>query len=374
MKAIIIGGGIGGLSTALRFQQIGIDYEVYEQAPAFKPVGAGILLAPNALDVFQRMNILKEIQNSGMPIHTAKITDQKLKAISAIDSSKQPSVAIHRAALQNVLLNQLDPDQLFLEKKLKRINDEGLCEFEDGSFATGDFIVGADGIHSKSRNFLDSEIEIRDAGHWCWRAVVNFTLPDELKNGVFEAWGNACRFGFMEITPGQVYWFAVIRKDILKNEPISTSDGLADYYQGFDPIILSLIQKSHPKHWHLAPLEDLAPYAQPWYKGKVCLLGDAAHATTPNMGQGACQAIEDAYALGLAFSKKKEVTPAFQYFYEIRRQKAWQIVRNSWQIGKMGHLKSPLAQNLRNTMMRMIPSKLAQKSLTQVLDTKYLNA
>ncbi|MCB0644410.1 MAG: FAD-dependent monooxygenase, partial [Phaeodactylibacter sp.] len=103
------------------------------------------------------------------------------------------------------------------------------------------------------------------------------------------------------------------------------------------------------------------------------LIGDAAHATTPNMGQGACQAIEDAYALGTALAQKNDLESAFAHFYQLRAPKAWKVVKQSWQIGKVAHLKSPVGQAFRNLVMRLTPASATQRSLQQVLDLGYLD-
>ncbi|MCB0641708.1 MAG: FAD-dependent monooxygenase, partial [Phaeodactylibacter sp.] len=146
MKGIIIGGGIGGLTTALRFQQLGLDFEVFEQATAFQPVGAGIVLAENALGVYRRLGIDAAIRAAGLPFQAAAILNQSLQPISRLIDGQSESVAIHRAALHRVLLEHLPEKSIRLSKQLVSVEevDDGLCcLFEDGTEAVGDFVIGA---------------------------------------------------------------------------------------------------------------------------------------------------------------------------------------------------------------------------------------
>lgn len=115
-----------------------------------------------------------------------------------------------------------------------------------------------------------------------------------------------------------------------------------------------------------AEMTDLEPISN-WSKDKVCLMGDAAHATTPNMGQGACQAIEDAYVLA-ACLEKDEPNEAFAVFQKLRLKKAHQVVKTSWMIGKMAHIENPVLRGLRNQMMRMTPTSVSRKQSGQIFE------
>ena len=372
-KFTIIGAGIGGLTTAIALQQKGIDVEIYEAFSAFKDLGAGIILANNAMQVYDRLGLASKLQEAGSPLQKLKVTNHQLKVISAIDANATTtndlgSTAIHRSALQRVLLSQVPQDKLFLGKRLEAIDatDAGVAlSFTDGSTHHGEVVIGADGIHSKVRDAVVAGSEIRDAGQLCWRGVLAFDLPDFCKGAFQELWGKKGRFGFGEISPGRVYWFAVI--DQVGDHTVYAKAEIVDIFRDFHPIVQQLISATEADKILTNSLSDLKPISH-WHTSHICLIGDAAHATTPNMGQGACQSIEDALALSEALVREETLPQAFAAYENYRKAKANKIVRTSWQIGKMAHMQNGLAITLRNALMRSLPTKLLIKQNAYVYE------
>ncbi|WP_271711708.1 FAD-dependent monooxygenase [Marinigracilibium pacificum] len=177
MKYSIIGAGIGGLSIALAFEKLGIDYHIYEKSPVLNEVGAGIWLAPNALQILEYLNLLEEVKSTGNSIDRITIGKRDLTPISDTDQQfvkehfGYSSIAIHRAKLQNLLFNKIPSSKITLGKGFKsyeELADQKLkITFEDNSQAITDFIIGADGIKSKVRNQLFPDSQIRYTGQTC---------------------------------------------------------------------------------------------------------------------------------------------------------------------------------------------------------------
>ncbi len=373
MKYTIIGAGIGGLTTALAFEQKGIDYELYERASELKEVGAGIWLAPNALQVFDKLNVLDEVQKAGNRMYQMTIGKKDMSSISDANLKKieekfgYTTVAIHRAKLQQILFDKIPSNKVHLGKSFSQYeiqNDQTLkVHFEDQSTCESDFLIGADGINSKVRKQLFPTSQIRYTGQTCWRGVSNLELPSDLHHRGFELWGDQLRFGFSRISKGKVYWFAVaLAPENEKEDATQLKSNLLERYQSYDALVKDLIQATPDDKIIRNDINDLAPMKN-WYKDQICLIGDAGHATTPNMGQGGAQAIEDAHYLSSIISKYT-MKKAFTLFQEKRQKKVNQIVNKSWMIGKMGHWK--YGTGLRNFIMKTTPSKVM---LNQLIET-----
>ena len=371
MTIDIIGAGIGGLTTALALQQKGINVRVYEQTDELKPVGAGIILANNAMQVYQKLGLGSAIVTKGNPISSMNITTPDLTRLSGINlkyfENKYfcQNIAIHRATLQQVLTDYLEPKTLYLGHKLHDIEikeHKTRLRFTNGKEVDSQITIGADGLNSIIRKELFPNAKIRQTHQICWRGVVDLNLPIEYLNEVNEAWGKGDRFGFVQISPSKIYWFALkVSKKGAEEYPV---ERLLQYFSGYNEIIKNIIKKTRIENIHTSTIEDLKPIKK-WYKQKVCLIGDAAHATTPNMGQGACQAIEDAYILAECLAKFHNVE-AFSTFQKLRKPKVDGVVHTSWKIGKMAHWQNPVATALRNQLLRSTPEFLSRMQLDRL--------
>ncbi|EZH74283.1 monooxygenase [Aquimarina atlantica] len=377
MTIDIIGAGIGGLTTAIALQQKGIRTRIFEQAENIKPVGAGIILANNAMQVYEKLGLRKIIEDNGNYIASMNITKADLNPISKVDLSffekkhKVKNIAIHRGALQQILINELKFNEIHLNHRLKKVesNDHGYSlTFENRKQIQSSILIGADGLKSVVRQGLFPETIIRNAKQVCWRGVTDFKLPGAYKNELNEAWGKRDRFGFVQIAKDKVYWYALKSFKTGKNE--FSAHNIENYFDKYSSVIKSIISSTQKEHIHTAEISDLKPTSF-WYKEKVCLIGDAAHAMTPNMGQGACQAIEDAYILSECLSKY-EVHQAFATFQKLRLPKAHQVVKASWMLGKIAHLSNPILIGIRNQLMRMTPSSFNRKQSEQIFQIPHL--
>jgi 2-polyprenyl-6-methoxyphenol hydroxylase-like FAD-dependent oxidoreductase len=365
MKYAIIGAGIGGLTTALAFEKKGIDYHVYEQTPQLNEVGAGIWLAPNALKVLDSLGVLEEVQHQGNEINRITIGKPNLEPIS---DSKQDfikstfgytTVSIHRANLQQLLFNQIPKEKISLNKgfeSYEELKSEKIkINFEDKTSIESNFLIGADGINSKVRTQLFPTSKKRYSGQTCWRGITEIDMEEQYQHRGYELWGNQIRFGISQVAKGKVYWFAVkLAEENSKDNRATTKEELLELFSEFHPLILKLIEETPLGKIIKSDINDLQPIDK-WYQNNICLLGDAGHATTPNMGQGGAQAIEDAYYLSNAIVERNHVN-AFELFQQRREKKVQAIVKQSWNSGKMAHWK--YGQSFRNFVIQHLPKSI----------------
>jgi len=362
----IIGAGIGGLTTAIALRQKGFSVRIFEQSEKLTHVGAGIILASNAMQIYERLGLRVEIENKGKIISSMQITKQTLEPISTMDLTYFKSlynvntVAIHRADLQKILIDALEDVEIHLGYKLMDIKHHSInniLEFGNGIFESSVILIGADGLHSSVRKISFSPSTLREAKQVCWRGVTNYTLSGNYEDSLYEVWGNNARFGFVKISNTQVYWYAL--KSFMKSAQECNLDKIAEYFEEFHPMVKDMIASTSKNDIHSAEIMDLKPL-KTWHQNTICLLGDAAHAMTPNMGQGACQAIEDAYVI----SEYLSVYPtqeAFKKYQKNRYSKVAKIVKMSWTMGKVSHMQNPLLIKLRNFALSSMPVWLSRK-------------
>ena len=379
MKITIIGAGIGGLTTAIALKQRGHKVEIFETSPHFSKAGSGINLAINAMQIFKRLGVYDDIVKAGNHSTSMVVSDSNLSVISKIDLKEAEqkyeakTVAIHRATLHKILLAHLKDASIHLDKKLKSLTQSDNhvdLVFEDGTTHTAAMVIGADGIHSAVRKSIFKNTTLRIAKQVCWRGITKITIPESHKPALNELWGRGKRFGFVHITDQEVYWYALANyKADYKLE--FTNVKLEKLFEDFNPLIGELIQSTDRDDIIINEMLDLKPIST-WHYKNVCLVGDAAHATTPNMGQGACQAIESAYVLAQCLSEEQEVKKSFETYEKIRKKKAIGIVKDSWRVGKIAHWENNLGIKLRNGTMRIIPQMLLQKQSTTIFELNYL--
>ena len=372
-KVIVIGAGVGGLCTAIALQQYGFEVKVYEKAKNLGDVGAGLTLWSNALHVLRALGVAEAVIAAGSKLQRSQIRADNGEILFDARAGEmeakygEPVVAIHRAALHEILIDVLKPNTLRLDMNCARFEqDENkvTVHFENGESVSTDLLVGADGINSVVRKQLFPEIPLRYSGYTAWRGVVE--TENEAALGVTsETWGRGARFGIVRVDKKRIYWFAT------NNQPL----GEKTTGEQKKSKLLAIFSKWHNPIDHLldtTPAEiilqndicDIAPFGS-WTKGRVTLLGDAAHPTTPNMGQGACMAMESAYVLARALNEESDYGFGFaRYENERRGRTAW-ITSTSWQIGKGGQVENPLLCALRNFIVKITPAGAMQKNLHQ---------
>lgn len=375
---VIVGGGIAGLTTAIALKKVGIQALVIESAPRIEAVGAGISLAANAMQALQHIGVSLPVIKAGRQLNTFSILEPSGKTITrntthALDAEFGiTNFTIHRAQLHAILCEQLHPEQILLGKRCLSFiqNSEGYTlNFEDGSEIKAKYLLIADGIRSRLRKQLLPESTLRYAGCGSWRGVVNQT--EKMPSEASETWGPKGRFGIVPLANNQVYWFAV------KNAPEPQS-ALAKYtkadlirnFSDYHAPITQLLEATEEKAIIYTDIFDLSPIPR-YAFGNALLLGDAAHATTPNMGQGACLAIEDAAILASCLKDNKDVAQAFRQFEQKRMARARGIVEQSWRLGQVAQWENPLLVGLRNTAFRLMPDSVTENQLRKIYSIRF---
>lgn len=380
MRGIIVGAGIGGLSAAIAMQMRGINVKVFESATSLNPVGAGILVPPNAMAILDRYNLTQQVQRAGCPIESLVIQDSEGKKISKTPAhySKNgviyQTIAIHRGALQTILLRALAPDTLLTDKQCLTVSSSvngAEATFRDGTKVYGEFLVGADGIHSRVRESIFPDSPLRYSGQTCWRGVSNITLPQKLLMQLTEVWGSGLRFGFVQIADTQVYWYATRREDAGGiDDSTNIKQQLIDLYRDFLDPVGEIIFQTNPSSIIRDDISDLSPLTS-WFSNSVILVGDAAHASTPNLGQGGAQAIEDSWVLAEKIATCETLQNAFESFQVSRFAKVKKIVNVSWQIGKATNISNKTVCKVRNTLFRCVPPFVANQQSRSIYDVSY---
>jgi len=377
-RAVIVGGGIGGLTTAIALQQRGVEAHVYESAPEIHAVGAGIWVAPNALTVFQRLGFIDKVLAGGFSVKSSCIADTTGRVIqrfspAEMGASGLPLVPIHRAVLQEILISQLAPNTLHLGKRCVGIDqgENGVkVSFEDSTTAMGDILIGADGIRSMVRTALFGDANYRYSGQTCWRGIVNYSMPDV--NAATEMWSikPGVRLGYSHVNARQVYFYATAcaphgGKDALG----MVKSHLAEIYSDFPLYLREMLSAAEESKIIRNDIWDFAPIPS-WHEGRVVLVGDAAHATTPNMGQGGCQAVEDGFALAEALSLEASVGAAFKRYEAMRMKKAQYVVNTSYRIGKLTNWGGTKAL-LRNMAAGFAPQSAAKSQFQYLFNLEF---
>lgn len=368
---LIIGGGIAGLCSAITLQHMGMKVKVYEKSTEPNVAGAGIIIAPNALQALEPYGISDEIIRLGNPSDGIQIvSDQgRLLTEQAVPSEYGNLYSIHRKDLHHILMSALPPGTVEWGNPLLRLEQKDhhvVVTFRDGSEAEGDLVVAADGIHSSIRKQLIPQDTYRYAGQTCWRGVVSVDGLPGLSHHFIETWGTKGRFGIVPLPNNQVYWYALI--NARQADPIIASYTMEDLYRLFkdyhDPIPDLLLKTASHDVIH-RDIVDITPMDR-FYSDRVVVIGDAAHAITPNMGQGACQAIEDARILAECLRIHSNVQEAFADYDARRRGRIKQISNQSWRIGKMAQSESLLFASIRNRLMKHAPKVMYRKQAVRL--------
>jgi 2-polyprenyl-6-methoxyphenol hydroxylase-like FAD-dependent oxidoreductase len=371
-RLVVIGGGLGGLTTALAFASLNWDVSIHEAAPELRPVGKGIWVPCNAMQVFAALGLAERISSAGCPLRSIELQTTAGTPISSMKSEQLVAryghtvVSIHRAKLVEILASALKPGVLHLGSQFTHFvqkQNQVHAYFENGSEVTADLLVGADGIHSRVREQMFPGVPLRYSGQTCFRGISEIALPGHLAHTCKEIWGGKNRFGFSPVSPSQVYWFAPqLSPPGVDELPDARRRLLLDAYRTFPSPVPDILAATRIEDTIRTDLYDFAPIAR-WSENNVALLGDAAHAMTPNLGQGGAQAVEDAHALARQFQQTASIAEALKNYERIRIPKASSIVKASRTLGQIAHWRNPLAQWARDAAIRWTPQSIQQKQL-----------
>ncbi|MBR7795754.1 NAD(P)-binding protein [Agaribacter marinus] len=373
-KVIILGGGIAGLSTAIALQRLGMNVQVFEKALKLEPVGAGIILAPNVIRIFEEWGITQKLKKHGQFINRFVISSDKGKTLSKLNESLFPeqTIAIHRADLHHILLEELKSVPVYFGKKAVecRQHRHGVTVLmNDGEEVKGDMLIAADGIHSVIRKQLLPNISLRYAGYTCWRGVTQIDNHMNLNAELHELWGPNGRFGYLPISKTKAYWYMLINTrpndHLISNYFLSDLIKRLENYPQHVTDFVKLIENNHVLKHDIYDIPTIDQYVF----DNIALIGDAAHAMTPNLGQGACQGIEDAYILGMSLFNHPD--SGLQAYQKERVDRANKISKISRRVGIMAQFEHPFLCRIRNLMMKTTPQAFYRKQNQFIYNYRY---
>jgi len=361
-EVVIIGGGIGGLAAAAALRQVGISAAVYERAPEIREVGAGLSLWSNAVKALRRLGLEEAVLARASPIEEAVTRTDRgvvLSQVSIRDIAQKAgaqTVCVHRAELQQLLALAVEPGQIHLNATCVGIDldaDGVTARFAEGRTARGSILVGADGIRSAVRDSLLGATPPRYAGYFGYRGIAYGEVP-ELPAGRTEfALGRGAQVGLVHCGPGRVYWFATVNAPAgtPTPDPATLKAEAMKQFAGWYSPIPAVVAATEPAAIMKNDIIDRPP-TWPWGRGRATLLGDAIHPTTPNMGQGACQALEDAIVLADCLRRHGLNETGLREYEQARRERTALVTRRSWSLGRLFQLENRVAIAVRNWLVQ----------------------
>lgn len=371
-KIAIVGGGIAGLTFARCLTTADYEIHIFEKKEHFGEIGAAISVFPNALCVMDYLGILNNILESSGPIKTVYLKTSTGKILSKSEpNSDYPIICMHRTDLHHILLENIDAklyNNYSLNKLTHQADGKIELEFENGENLLFDAVIGADGIHSVVRQNIINDRKPMFRGYNIWRGVVKTDF--DIGYGS-ETYGKGQRVGIVPIKDGVYGWWATSNEDYLQDDnPEGTKEKLERLFGNWHQPIPELIEKT--ENIIKNSLVDRIPH-RGWTKGNATLLGDAAHPTTPNLGQGGCMAIEGAYILAKSVQKYGLSPKAYQRYEELQFPRSKDIVDQSLKMGKMGQLENPILTGVRNFAIWAMPPSIAMKIIDKYFSYKVTN-
>ncbi len=386
-SAIVIGGGIGGVTSTFALRRVGVDAHVYEQANDLSKiyVGSGIHLWNNAMRALKEIGMAGPVEESAGPaavVERMQIKTHKGKVMGDValgDIGRRIGghcIGINRAELLPTLGAQLEPGVLVLGAKCVDFSDDGdgvTARFDDGREERADFLVGADGVQSIVRRKLLGDSPPRYAGYTIWQGITDF--PGEAAPiGIFPIiYGPGLRFAYYRVNEQRLYWFAVANAPEGGTDPEGTRKPmLLERFRDWPGPVRDMIESTDEDVIHRRDLYDRDPVKK-WGEGRVTLLGDAAHAMTFDVGQGAGQSIEDALVLSRYVSTIPDIPSALRA-YEARRQpRTAHMQKLSRFVGRIGKWDNPAAMRLRELITwGMFNNRFAYKKFEEDLTYEFV--
>ncbi|MDN5764261.1 MAG: FAD-dependent monooxygenase [Humibacillus sp.] len=357
--ATVVGAGVAGLATAIGLERLGWEVTVLERASAPREDGAGLTLWPNAMRALDAIGAAAAVRSIGMPASRATIRSARGREITQLPIAELtarygPMIAVHRAELTRTLSEHLS-EPIRYGSTMAVASGKLLV---DGRAVSGTLIVGADGIDSSVREVVTGVVHPRQTGQFAARGVAR--TGSMTPAVTTEYWGRGLRFGLVPLRDELIYWFAATRTRAAAEHPLET-------FAGWHHPVVDALEARQVGSTPVLALQDL-PALNAWHDGRsTALVGDAAHAMTPNLGQGAAQALEDVAALldELGSAPVPEALAAYELH---RRSRAEYVVSRSRLAGRVAQAGNPLTASLRDALARATPARALLRQFATILE------
>ncbi|MCX5613561.1 FAD-dependent oxidoreductase [Streptomyces sp. NBC_00047] len=388
--AVVVGAGIGGLTAAIALHRRGWHVTVCERAPEPPTTGAGIGLAPNALRALDTIGVdAARAVGSAVPttMGVRRSDGQWLTRSTTADMAARygmPPIAVPRPALTAALAAALPSEALRYGTAVTAVDDAAgrpTVRTAAGPALPADLVVAADGIHSPLRRaYFPAHPGLHYVGETAWRTVVD--APDLRIPAMSETWGRGERFGVTPLSDGRYYLYAtaVVPAGTRSADPRAELRRRFGSWHDPIPALLDRVGRLDPADVLQNDLYDLAAPLPRLHHGRIAWLGDAAHAMAPNLGQGGCQAIEDAAVLahllpagergegGDSTDSTDSVPAALAAYTAARRDRTDAVRVRARRVGRLGALRNPLAVAARDLAVRVTPARLALRGMDDLFN------
>ena len=370
LPVLISGAGIGGVALARGLLRVGIPCRVFERAPELCEVGAGVALSLNGVYALRHLGAGDGIPASAVPIRVGEMSSWRGASLGRLDIAELVPGAealhyvLHRADLHRALAADLPPGVVTTGAEAAAFDDSGdevRLTFKDGRSETGSLLVGADGIHSVVRRQLHGQEPLRYSGQTCYRGIAEMSPP--MPGLLREVQGPGRRAGICPIDAGRVYWWAAINAPAAAaDDPLRRRGDLLRDFDGWPFDLPEMIRRTPADGILRNDLVDRGPSPR-WGRDRVTLLGDAAHPMLPNLGQGACTALEDAVVLSRSLATAANVVAALRSYEAERHDRTAKLIAGSWAFGVPVRWRNPVAVRAREVVLRMMPAALLRRQV-----------
>lgn len=375
MDAIVVGGGIAGLSAAISLMRAEWTVTVLERAPQFGEIGAGLSLTGNGLAALDAIGLADATRAVGTPITVVGTRNDRGRWLMRMPADPSTSaLGVHRARLHSVLLDAA-------AAATDLVAGAGVLDVEPGTPGAArarvrwhdgtdvqereaDLVVAADGLRSVVRAQLFPHSGATYTGKTCWRAVVDDAAVADDRFAVF--WGPGAEFGALRTGPSETYWYGYLQHAQDASYPDELAAAQA-HFGTWAPEVARVVAATRPERLVRHDVFHLAPPLPSYVHGRVVLIGDAAHALVPTMGQGANTALEDGVSVGLLV-RGVDLGAELRAFDRDRRPRTQAIARRSLATQRMGaDLRGGWARGVRDRLMRLVPARAALRAGTRIL-------